>query len=267
MITANSKIECLAAMCGVLAVAFVLRLAWAMLIPVVPVSDSEAYDLFARILAEHGVYGWNPDQPSAYWPVGTSAIYAALYSVFGFNYSAIVALNVALGTAIVGLTMWLGRTFFDNTTAIIAGGVMALWPIEIAYVTVLASELPFTFLVLLGFVAWCSPRPSNSARAVATGLAFGAAGAHFRPIALLLPIVLWLSASRRQRVRERFLVMLFAMIVIALSITPWSARNTRLFGHFVLLSTNEGTNLWMGNNRMESRWVLYAASGVHTGPQ
>src|SRR6476659_3860680 len=126
----------------VLLLAIALRLAWSTLIPVVPVSDGDAYDILARMIAEHGVYGWAPDQPSAYWPVGTSAIYGALYFLFGHNYTSIVVINIALSSAIVGLTIWLGRIFFNDTIALTAGGLMAIWPTQIAFVTILSSELP-----------------------------------------------------------------------------------------------------------------------------
>jgi 4-amino-4-deoxy-L-arabinose transferase-like glycosyltransferase len=247
--TGSSSYKLNSAASVVLAIAFFLRLGWAILIPVVPVSDSTAYDIFAQTLAVHGVYGWAPDQPSAYWPVGTSAIYAALYAVFGHSYIPVVVLNVALSAGIVGLTMRLGRIFFDDATAILAGGLMAIWPSQVAYVTILASELPFTFLLLLGFATWFSPRLSNSVRAIVGGLAFGAAS-YFRPIALLLPVILWLSMIPSwQKLREQLPMLILAMIVLGVSITPWSVRNTRLFGHFVMMSTNGGANFWMGNNR------------------
>jgi 4-amino-4-deoxy-L-arabinose transferase-like glycosyltransferase len=233
----------------VLLLAIALRLVWGTLIPVVPVSDGDAYDIAARMLAEHGVYGWAPDRPSAYWPVGTSAIYAALYFVFGHSFTSIVVLNIALSSAIVGLTIWLGRIFFNDTIGLIAGGLMAIWPTEVAFVTILSSELPFTLLFLLGFVAWFSIRITNwFVRAVASGLAFGAA-TYVRPAAILLPIVLWLSALPNWRkLRERLPVLLLAIIVIGVTIAPWSIRNTKLFGHFVMLSTNGGVTLWIGNN-------------------
>lgn len=232
----------------VLALAFTFRLAWAVSIPVVPLSDSAAYDKFASVLAEYGVYGWTPDQPSAYWPVGTSAIYAALYLVFGHSYTPIVVLNVVLGTAIVGMTVWLGRCLFDANVAFVGGCLMAIWPSEIAYVTILGSELPFTFLVLLGFVAWYSRRLNTTACGASTGLAFGAAS-YVRPIALLLPIVLWLTALPNWRKwRAQLPMALLALAVTGATIVPWSIRNTKVFGEFVLLSTNGGSNMWMGNN-------------------
>jgi 4-amino-4-deoxy-L-arabinose transferase-like glycosyltransferase len=232
----------------ILALAIVLRLIWAVLVPVIPVSDGIAYDTLARMIVDHGVYGWQPHQLSAYWPVGTSALYAALYLVFGQSYVPIVALNIILGVAIVELTMRLGRLFFDENTALLAGLLMAIWPSKVSYVTVLASELPFTFLVLLGLCAAFDRRLSVPARAALSGLAFGLA-AYFRPIALLLPIVVWLSwLPDWRQLRRQLAPALLSMIVIAATVAPWSARNTLLFGHFVLLSTNGGVNFWMGNN-------------------
>ena len=51
---------------ALLALALALRLIWVLLIPVDPVSDAAAYEIFARNLAEHGVFGFTPDEPGAY---------------------------------------------------------------------------------------------------------------------------------------------------------------------------------------------------------
>ena len=248
-ITVKSNTQFQKSVLLVLVLAVALRLAWSTLIPVIPVSDGDAYDILARMLAEHGVYGWAPDRPSAYWPVGTSAIYAALYFFFGHNYTAIVVLNVALSTGIVGLTIWLGRILFNDTIGVIAGGLMAIWPTQIAYVTILSSELPFTSFFLLGFVAWFSSRMAPwFVRAAVSGLAFGGA-IYVRPAAMFLPFVVWLSAIPNWRkLRDTLPMLLITVIVIGATIAPWSIRNTKLFGHFVLLSTNGGVSLWVGNN-------------------
>src|SRR4029078_13087040 len=106
-ITVKSNTQFQKSVLLVLVLAVALRLAWSTLIPVVPVSDGDAYDILARMIAEHGIYGWAPDRPTAYWPVGTAAIYAGVYFFFGLNYTAIVVLNIILSSAIVGLTIWL----------------------------------------------------------------------------------------------------------------------------------------------------------------
>lgn len=232
----------------VLAVALVLRLVWAIFIPVIPISDATVYDALARMLAEHGVYGWTINQPTARWPIGTSAIYAGLYLIFGYQYLPIVVLNIALGTAIVGLTFWLGKTFLDGRSGLVAACLMAIWPSNVMFVTILSSELPFTFFVLLGYWAWYHYKDSKLVGGVGSGLAFSAA-TYVRPIALLLPIILWLFALPNwRRLRAQIPALLVAIAVIAITTAPWSIRNTRTFGHLVLLSTNGGINLWIGNN-------------------
>jgi 4-amino-4-deoxy-L-arabinose transferase-like glycosyltransferase len=245
---------------AILAVAAALRVIWAILIPVVPVSDGKAYDLLAHNLVQYGVYGWSAGQPSAFWPPGISAVYAAFYCAFGSSVAPIVVLNIALSTAIVGLTIWLGRIFFGETVALIAGALMAISPSEIGFVTIFASELPFTCLVLAGVAVWFGLRLSNFARAVVSGLAFGAA-TYFRSVALLLPIVLWLtSLPDWRKLRGQLPVVLIAMIVAGVVIAPWSVRNTKVFGHFVMLSTSEGVNLWMGNNPDANGYFMFLPS-------
>ena len=233
---------------AIVVLALVLRAAWGITVPVVPLSDSRAYDILAHALVEHGAYSWGNNQLTAYWPPGTSATYAALYDIFGYSFRPVVVLNVILSTAIVGLTVVLATELFDKRTGIIAGLLMAIWPSEIAYVTVLASEVPFTFFMLLGCTVWFSSRTSNIARAVVSGLTFGAAS-YFRPIALLLPIVIWLSTLLDLRkLRAGIPAMLVSLIVIVATIAPWTIRNAQVFGHFVPMSTSDGVNLWMGNN-------------------
>jgi 4-amino-4-deoxy-L-arabinose transferase-like glycosyltransferase len=157
-------------------------------------------------------------------------------------------LNIILSTAIVGFTIWLGRIFFGGTIGLIAGALMAISPSEITFVTIYASELPFTLLILSGVTAWFSLRLSNFSRAILAGLAFGAA-TYFRSIALLLPLVLWFTAVPNwQKLRAELPIALLSLFMTFVAIAPWSMRNTEVFGHFVPISTSEGANLWIGNN-------------------
>ena len=78
----------------ILSIALVLRLVWALLITVDPVSDSAAYHQFATTLVTHGVYGFSADVPGAYWAVGPAALYAGAYKVFGIGGLAVVVVNM-----------------------------------------------------------------------------------------------------------------------------------------------------------------------------
>ena len=171
--------------------AIALRVVWALLVPTVPVSDSAAYDAFARNLAEHGVYGWTPEQPSAYWPVGTSALYAPLFMLFGHQYWPIVALNIVLSVVIIVAAFRIARRLpqVHASVPLIAAAVLALWPGLIMYVTVLASELPFIASVMVAVDFWTQTKRPAVLRGVLSGI-FLAAACYIRPTAQLLPLIL-----------------------------------------------------------------------------
>ncbi len=233
----------------VLALALALRVAWAIAVPVVPESDCHAYDVFARNLAAGHGYCWQPDEGgTAYWPVGTSFLYSIVYRLFGFHYGPIVALNVLIGAAVVWLTAVLASRWFGQRTGLVAGLLMAVWPSQIEFTTVLASEVPFMACVCAALAVWYGGIGALGWRVLATGVLLAMA-AYLRPTALLLPVVLGASqVARDGRPLRTGLAVIAMLALIAACIAPWSVRNTRLFGQRVLISTNGGTNTWMGNN-------------------
>ncbi len=236
----------------ILAIALLFRVTWVVVVPVIPVSDAGRYDTFARSLATGDGYV-NDAGPTAYWPVGPSFLFSLLYRVLGWEhagrYLPIAMLNVALGTATVALTMTLARRWFSRDAALGAGLLLALWPSQIEFSTVLASETPFIFLMLAALTIWCAKRPQVWLRGALAGVALAAA-CYMRPTALLLPAVFGLSRLVSHP-RDRFATLggtaAMAGVVIAL-VLPWALRNQRVFGEFVPISTNGGVNLWMGNN-------------------
>jgi 4-amino-4-deoxy-L-arabinose transferase-like glycosyltransferase len=232
----------------ILLLAFALRIAWGILVPVVPVSDSNAYDMFARnIAAGHG-YGWKPGELTAYWAVGTPFVYALLYKVFGVSYLPIVILNIFIGGLSVLLVYCLAKRLHNEKTALTGALLLALWPSQIQFTTVLASELQFTFLVLLALCAWVSDALPRWPSILATGILLSAA-CYVRPTALLLPVLLAIMHFAKYRSLTRVLLHTVVLIIIMiLPILPWSYRNYQIFGQFVLVSTNGGANMWMGNN-------------------
>lgn len=229
-------------------VAFFLRVCWSLLVPVSPVSDSNAYDVFAQNIALGYGFCWHPDELTAYWAVGTSAIYALLYSVFGHSYVPIVVLNIIVGFGVVALAMSLARRWLGLLPAVLVGWILALWPQMIEFTTILASEMLFNFCVLLAF--WLATMPGWKwlPSAVTTGIALAAA-AYIRPVALLLAPLIYLPEALNQRKLARAITacMVSCVVMFAL-ILPWTLRNLHVFDRFVLISSNAGANLWMGNN-------------------
>ena len=139
----------------VLFLGLALRLIWIFLFPINPISDAAAYETFATNIAEHGVYGWTPDQPGAYWAVGPAAIYAAGYMVFGTGSTLAVVLPNLLSSILVICGVFdLGRKWFDRRVGVIAALLFAIWPLAIQFTTVLASELHFMALSVMALVTW-----------------------------------------------------------------------------------------------------------------
>ena len=246
---------------ALLAVALILRVLWAFIVPVMPLSDGLAYDTLARTLAEHSVYGWDETRPSALYPVGTAAIYAFVYKLFGFEYGPIVALGIIANLIFILCVFALAEHFFNSATAMACCILLAIWPTHIFYSTVLASELYYMVATALAAIVWFILSQKRPALFVLAGVCFAAAS-YIRPTALLLPVVfaagagLWTGHWRRQ------LIGLLAVgIVMALLIAPWTYRNYNLFSAFVPISTNGGVTLWMGNN--ESGTLGYAPYPKH----
>jgi hypothetical protein len=237
-----------------------LRCLWALLIPVIPVSDGHAYDMFARTLAEHGVFGWDPDSPFAFWSPGTTFLHAPLYWLFGFHYTPIVILNILMSALLIWTSARVVARFFGAQSGIVTGALIAFWPTLIMYPTILASEVPYLLTSILALDVWTSKRPHWAVRAVIAGLLLGFS-ALIRPLALLLPFIFagtmlfhpgfdgskfdWRTLWHRfpAQFRMGFVCVLAMAVVIA----PWTYRNYLLFDDFVLISTNGSVTLWMGN--------------------
>lgn len=233
---------------GIILIGLFLRLLWAIAVPVVPLSDSNAYDVFAQNLAKGNGFGWGVNDLTAYWPPGTSFIYAIFYKIFGHTYWPIIIFNLLIAAATIWVTMYLAEKWFNQQIAILTGFILAFWPAQIQFTTVLASELIFTVLIMVALWLWLEEKFSLRSRAIGVGVIMAAA-CYVRPTALLIPFLL--LCFRIFRTREIFKTVtatLVMLIVMAIIIAPWSYRNTQLFGEFTLISTNSGPVLWMGNN-------------------
>jgi len=227
-----------------------LRVAWALLVPVVPMSDSFAYDTFARNLVEHRVFGWTAAEPFAFWSPGTSLLYAAIYSVVGFSHSALVALHIAASAVLIASVGRVTARFFGANAGLVAAALIAVWPTLVMYTTVLASELLFVAFTTLAFDVWTS-RFNVLWRGVAAGILIGIA-ALIRPLALALPFLLpvamvfQLGVGRSSMAAQAKIAFLSA-VFMALTVAPWTWRNYQLFDEPVLVSTNGRITFWMGN--------------------
>ena len=228
--------------------AIALRVIWVLLIPVIPISDSYAYDVFAQNIWQHGTYGWNADEPTSYWPVGLSGIYSGFYFLFGHTYTPIVIFNIACSVAIIIYTKKLCDRFFEHQNiGIYAAIIIALWPTLIFYCSVLASELPYLAFLLAAIYYLSDLKSGFIKQGIIGGILF-AITYYIRPLATIPLFItifyLLINHSEKKLVVFRSIITI-GLIVIA--VFPWAQRNYSLYDAYVPMSTNSGATFWMGN--------------------
>jgi hypothetical protein len=231
-----------------MAAALLIRLMWAACVPVAPLSDGVLYDAFAQsMVAGHG-YAFADGTLTEYWPVGTSAVYALLYYVFGVHTWVVPVFQALLGAAIVGLTWTLSCESLGPKVAALAAWLTAIWPLLVEFTTIYASELLFIALVLTALNIWICRRLPFAVRMIFWGACIAAA-TYVRPTAL--PVLFIFLAAQWLVDRDwRALMMggVLSSLTAALLFAPWSYRSIVLFDRFSVVSANGGVNLWMGNN-------------------
>ncbi len=106
------------------------------------------------------------------------------------------------------------------------------------------------FILLLAAGIACAYRVLDTRGwrwALALGIVFGLGALTKTLIVLILPLLaLWWWSHIG--FRTAFRLSLIAGIALLVVIAPWTIRNTRLQDQFVLVSTNDGSNLHQGNN-------------------
>jgi len=220
-----------------------------LLVPVEPVSDYAWYFKRALVMAAGQGYSEN-GVPTAFWPVGYPAFLAGLFSVFGGSVLVGQIANLVLAAATFLLVYLTSRQVFrDESAARLALLLLAIYPNNIAYVALIATETLFTFLLLLA--TWLLLRSRSLPSLLAAGVVFGLATLVKSQTILLIPPLVLLAGWQRWAWRPIWLGIARGALVLAVAIvtvSPWSWRNQQVLGQWIMVSTNGGISLLCGNN-------------------
>lgn len=245
----------------ILLLALALRLIWIHFVNPQPddgrLDDSAVYYRTALdIMHGHGfrwVTGGPPGgpftyAPTAFWTVGYPLLLAGLYSLIP-SILAAKAINVILSVATCLLAYLVGRQVFDRRIGLVAAAILALFPSQIFYSTLLMTEVIWTFFAMLFlFLVLHFTIRSISWKAVALlGLLLGAASL-IRGEMVLFPLVLiaiWALAHRSLKRAVGYGVIALAAVAVAL--LPWTIRNWVSLGYPVAISTGSADNLLAGH--------------------
>lgn len=188
--------------------------------------------------------------PTSYYPVGWPAILGLITAVTtntplpdsSVLWTALW--QIAMGTLTIWLVHRIALRTWGARVAVVAAWIVALWPNLVMSVATYSIETTFTALVLACVVVlvdhdWSAGAPTTR-RIVVFGVLLAIA-VLVRPFAL--PVVLGLAlACWRARVGRRATLRAVAipLVIVAVSMVPWTIRNLDALDAFVPVSTNLG---------------------------
>jgi Ca2+/Na+ antiporter len=236
----------------ILAVGLALRVLWAVVHPVEPVSDFAGYHQLATTLSEHGVYGLEPDTPHVFRPPGWPVVLAGVYALVGSDPEMGVVLGTVLEWGAIVLAAVAASRLLRPEFATGAVAAMCLYPAGLAYGAVLGSEhltaLLFTGLVVL--IAFARPSMPTALGAGLLTAALLLTRSDYG-IAMTAIVAVWLvrGASLRRVAALAMAALAGALIFLG----PWTARNAARFDEFIPTSTNGGVVFYRGT--LATRWT------------
>ena len=241
---------------AVVAVGFVLRVAWVVFAARTPIGlhDPANYLLYGERIASGFGYTTPAGEATAYYPVGYPALLGVAEWIAQLLpgehvLGAALALNVVTGTLTIGLVGLLGERIFNRRIGTIAAVLVAVLPNVVFHTAAVLSETVFNAAVAGALLTlcwrpwrepWSTPRTVGAAALVACA-------ALVRPVALVLvPAVLlawWLGERRKLPIRRSVIFVVAVLVVVA----PWLLRNWSASGR-PTLAASTGDNLCIGNN-------------------
>ena len=227
-----------------------LRIAWVASANVHPMDDTLYYHQHAvDVAAGRGFLNPNNGQPTAFLPPGYSLLLGAAYWLFEPSQYVAGGLNVLVSAGIIVLTYMLARRFAGRWAGRLAAAAFAFFPALILYTNASLPDLLSTLLVLAALVlAFPKDREAlKRGRLIALGAIVGIALLTAPRLGLVVPAIAvsWLAwVSWRDALRSTALVAGVAVAVVL----PWTVRTFIQLDAPVLIATNDGANLWVGNN-------------------
>lgn len=218
-----------------------------------PISDSRDYHALARSLAEGRGYQQVYEGETtvyqgmvfrAYRMPGYPLALAAIYSVAGWEPAWAYLANVVFEMGTLCLVLWLGQRLFDRRTALVA---LALAALHVIWTPSLMTESLFTLLFTGLLAAALVDDDTEDRRPIGQGAVLGlgvllAAAVFVRPIAVVALVPLLLRIRHAASGWRRWSLALALCVPLALTVGAWTARNARVVGAPVLLSTNFGAH-------------------------
>lgn len=222
------------------------------------IQDQISYDALAHSLMDGRGYSftenWYPftkaNTPTSHWSFIYPLYLAGIYSITGYHPLLARLLQAIVGGALLCFLIYkIGSRVVNEETGLVAAGLAAVYGYFVYYNAALMTETFFIVLVLLTLYLSIELKENPTPmRWLALGFTLGLAGLLRQTVLLFVPFLLiWLFIELRAR-RIRWWYFAVPIVVIVLVIAPWTIRNYRVYGQFLLLNSNAGYALYASNN-------------------
>ncbi len=233
--------------------------------------DERDYDQIAVNLVTRGEYALTPGEPTSLRPPLYPCFLAGVYGFFGVAeraaaQQAVRLIQGAISLLTVLLVYRLGATV-SRRAGLWAAGLVCFYPSLVGYTNLLLTETLFTFLLCAACLALVRfLKDGCLAAAVGAGFLIGLAALARSVMWLFPPVaVVYLLVATQARFPRRLAGAGAFLAAFALTIAPWSIRNTQLEKSFVTIDTMGGRNFMMSNYEhtpMYRSWDAVAVPGA-----
>lgn len=213
------------------------------------VGDAYGYHKIAVNLLENNVFSTSESSP--YDPnVFRTPIYpfflVSLYAIFGYKPYIAILFHLIIGSVTCVLTYKIGRTFFNEKIALLAGLFVAFEYSNILYSNMLFTETLFTFLFIVHIYFLVKFLLTNKNGELVYSAIFLGLSTLCRPVSIYFFIFLIgiFFLHFRENLRKGILKYSILTLVFLLTIAPWMIRNYIVSGKFLVSSAQEEVMHW-----------------------
>jgi hypothetical protein len=228
---------------------FVLGVLWINLVNTQPYSDFDYYYTVAKNVANGLEWG------NTYTAVGYSIFLGFIFKVFGSSLIVVKIVNLIL-VALNNILFFkiLKKVNIKEIDRKFIFALFVLFPSNLYYISLVAGELLFTFILLLATYIYFS---EMKYKYVFIGILAGL-NTMIKPFFIVFFFAIFLvdlivDKKLFAAIKNCIIILIFSALVIS----PWIYRNTQLVGQFTYVSNNGGKVLYINNNSQNlwGRWM------------
>lgn len=231
--------------------------------------DERDYNLLAINLVKYGEFAFEQGQLVSLRPPLYPFVVSVVYAAFGLeNFQAVRALQIVMALANALVVYHFAKVIYNRRVGLVAGTIFTFYPSLLGFNFLVLTETLFTLLLSMYCLSMARLFQAGSPReALWAGVCLGL-GALTRSILWLTPplVALYFLLFTHFGLQRRIALGLLVSLGAAVTIAPWSIRNTLLQKTFVTVDVMGGRNFMMGNYEYTPTYRTWAAVEM-TGEQ